>query len=234
MSKQNAKRMVAPDRRANQLTGKDWLKNSISIWSDITKTKEEKNLKHPASFPEMMVSRLISSFLNKKESIILDPFLGSASTLAAAAKCGYKGIGCEIYDEYLIKASTRLESFEKQCTIINDSAVNLCKHVPPDSVDMVVTSPPYWNILNRNRTADYKAIRTYGENRSDLGNVDDYHAFLDQLVHVMHGVYTVLKQRSYCIVNVMDIRVKDKLYTFHSDLYTRMEKLGFKLDDIII
>lgn len=229
-----AKRMVDPIRRANQLDGKDWLKHSISIWHDIAKTKEEKTLKHPASFPEMMVSRLISSFLNKEVAVILDPFLGSGSTLAAAAKSGHNGIGFEIYDEYLAKASTRLAPFSTQCTIVNDSAANMSQHIESESIDMVITSPPYWNILNRNRTADYKDIRTYGTDNSDLGNIDDYQAFLDELVNVMRGVYAVLKPRSYCVVNVMDIRVKDKLYTFHSDLYTRMETLGFQLDDIII
>jgi DNA modification methylase len=168
------KRTVDPERRANQLTGKDWLKNSISVWNDITRTKEEKALKHPAAFPEMMVSRLISSFLNKTEAVILDPFLGSGSTLAAAAKHGYKGIGFEIYEEYLIKAATRLAPFKEQCILINDNSANIAKHVAPESVDMVITSPPYWNVLNRNRTADYKDIRIYGTDNSDLGNIDDY------------------------------------------------------------
>jgi len=228
------KRVVDPERRANQLAGKDWLKNSISVWHDIAKTKEEKALKHPAAFPEMMVARLIASFLNRKDAVILDPFLGSGSTLAAAAKHGHKGVGFEIYDEFLLKAAARLAPFKKQCKIVNDSSFHITKHLTENSVDMVVTSPPYWNILNRNRTADYKDIRTYGTANSDLGNIDDYHVFLDQLIEVMRGVYAVLKPRSYCVVNVMDIRVKDRLYPFHSDLYTRMETLGFQLDDIII
>jgi DNA modification methylase len=228
------KRIVDTDRRANQLNGKDWLKNSISVWNDLSKSKEEKIIKHPAAFPEMMVSRLILSFLNKKNAIILDPFLGSGSTLSAAVKLGHDGIGFEIYSEYIIKAETRLEQFKKQYTIINDSAINICKYVKHESVDMVVTSPPYWNILNRNRTADYKNIRFYGTDNSDLGNIDEYHAFLDSLMVIMRGVYTVLRPRSYCVVNVMDIRIKDKLYTLHSDIYTRMESIGFQLDDIII
>jgi DNA modification methylase len=227
---------VAPERRANQLSGKDWLKNSVSVWSDLSKSSEERALKHPASFPEMLVSRLLSSFMPgvKGDAVILDPFMGSGSTLAAASKHGYESIGFEVYEDYIAKAKTRLKPFEGQYKIVNDNAANISKYITSESINMVITSPPYWNILNRRRTADYKDIRTYGTNSFDLGNIDDYRSFLDSLMIVMRGVYVALKPCSYCVINVMDIRVKSKLYTFHSDLYARMEAAGFQLDDIII
>ena len=228
------KRIVDPERRANQLSGKEWLKQSISVWHDIAKTKEERAMKHPASFPEMMVERLLKSFLNKSDKLVLDPFLGTASTLAAAAKLEHRGVGFELYPDFIEKAATRLAPFGNQCEIFADSALNISEYLPQNSVDMVVTSPPYWNILNRRRTADAKEIRNYGGNNIDLGNIDDYDAFLDALTDVMRGVHHTLKPKGYCVVNVMDIRVKDKLYTFHSDLYSRLAPVGLKLDDIII
>lgn len=36
------------EKRCNDLTGKEWLQNSFSIWRDLSKTKAEKDLKHPA------------------------------------------------------------------------------------------------------------------------------------------------------------------------------------------
>ena len=48
-----------PRKRANDLTGSEWLKNSFTIWRDIRRTKEEKQLKHPAMFPEMLAGKLI-------------------------------------------------------------------------------------------------------------------------------------------------------------------------------
>jgi hypothetical protein len=41
-------------------------------------------------------------------------------------------------------------------------------------VDLVVTSPAYWDILLEKRTADYKPIRHYGDAEQDLGKIDDY------------------------------------------------------------
>jgi DNA modification methylase len=228
------KRVADPERRANALTGKDWLKNSISIWADIVKSKDEKSIKHPAIFPEMLVDRLLVSFLNKPGKVVLDPFMGTGTTLVAAAKRQHYGIGFEIYADFVAIATERLAPFEKKYRIIRDSALMLEKYIDANSVDMVITSPPYWNILNRCRTADAKESRKYGSNVVDLGNIDDYDEFLDALINIMSGVHQALRAKAYCVVNVMDIRVKDRLFTLHSDLYTRLENIGFKLDDIII
>ncbi len=48
------------------------------------------------------------------------------------------------------------------------------------------------------------------------------------------GVLQVLKPGKYCIVNVMDIRKKDRFYPLHADLARRMEEVGFIFDDLII
>ena len=43
--------MINEDKKCNNLTGKEWLQNSFSIWRNLTKTKEEKDMGHPASYP---------------------------------------------------------------------------------------------------------------------------------------------------------------------------------------
>jgi len=228
------KAAVNPDKRANQLDAKTWTKNSISVWRDITKTREERSYRHPATFPESMVRRLLESFLKEKGQRVLDPFLGIGTTLVAAAKLGHSGIGFEIYPQYAGIASARLAPYSDKCMVINGSALDLCAHIEPDSVNMVVTSPPYWNVLNRKRSIHFKDIRGYGTDANDIGNIGDYDVFLERLSVIMRGVFASLAPKAYCIVNVMDIRVKDRFYTLHSDLYGRMATIGFALDDIII
>ena len=51
--------MINDSKRCNNLTGKEWLQNSFSIWRNLTKTKEEKELKHPASYPVSLCEKLI-------------------------------------------------------------------------------------------------------------------------------------------------------------------------------
>ncbi|HEX6977321.1 MAG TPA: site-specific DNA-methyltransferase [Patescibacteria group bacterium] len=61
---------------------------------------------HPAAFPIELPTRLIKMF-SEKEDVVLDPFMGSGTTLVAAKKNERKGIGVEIDEKYCELARTR-------------------------------------------------------------------------------------------------------------------------------
>lgn len=227
-------------RRANDLSGKDWTSYSISVWRDIRKSKDEKHLEHPAMFPIMLVERVIRCFTASSEKVILDPFMGSGSTLIGACLLGRKGIGFEVYPEYVELARQRLASYninkgpESSYVVHAHDARKLGDFVAPDTVDLCFTSPPYWNILSQRRSADYKEIRDYGDSRVDLSCINDYSDFVNALAGVFFEVYKVLKPGKYCVVNVMDLRKGKYFYPFHADLARALEKVGYIVDDIII
>ncbi|QDV19821.1 Modification methylase DpnIIB [Gimesia panareensis] len=231
----------------NELDGKRWIQNSISVWSDIRKSTEEGRLKHPAIFPEMLVERLIETFLPLDGEVILDPFAGSGSTVITAEKMGKTGIGVELSAEYAEIASQRLTELTEtrdetntdqaqgtQSRIHHGSALHLAEYVSPGSVDLCITSPPYWNVLNQRRSADHKEVRHYGNHEHDLGVVEDYEEFLQELSHVFQGVQTALRPGGYCCVIVMDLRKKSRFFPFHSDLAARLQEIGMIYDDLII
>ncbi len=227
--------------RANDLDGKTWTKYSISIWSDLKKTREEKELNHPALFPLQLAQRVIECFTTQNDTTILDPFVGVGTTVVAADRMNKTGIGIELSPKFVEVALRRLGQRELFATkpraseIYCDDAINLLRYVPADSVDLVLTSPPYWDILTQKRTADYKPIRHYGDTERDLGKIAGYDEFLDALANIFQHVYTAMKPDKYCVVVVMDIRKKDKFYPFHSDLARVLhEKVGFIYDDLII
>ncbi len=236
-------------KRANDLDGKQWQKNSISVWDDIRKNREERQLKHPALFPTMLVRRVLESFTRTDEQVVLDPFMGSGSTLLAAREMGKLGIGFEVSEEYAALAKQRLgqlplqtagELDEEEATragynIIIDDARNLRRYLDPESVDICVTSPPYWDVLSRKRTADGKETRDYGNQKGDLAVIEDYRSFLDELVKVFVAVCEVLKPGCYCVINVMDLRKKSAFFPYHSDLANALtEASEFIWDDLII
>ncbi|MBC8290704.1 MAG: site-specific DNA-methyltransferase [Planctomycetes bacterium] len=227
-----------PVPHCNELDGKRWIQNSISVWSDIRKTTEENRLKHPAMFPGMLVERLIESFLRPEANVILDPFCGSGSTVVAAERLGKTGIGFELSPEYVELATSRLneaaEGQDPRSTIHEVSSFELLTKLEPESIDLCITSPPYWNILNQRRTADYKEIRHYGNLDGDLGTIEDYGDFLTELTRVFADVFVTLKAGAYCCVIVMDLRKKSRFYPFHSDLAARLQEVGFIFDDLII
>lgn len=227
-----------PVPHCNELDGKRWIQNSISVWSDIRKTPEENRLKHPAMFPGMLVERLIETFLRPEASVILDPFCGSGSTVVAAESLGKTGIGFELSPEYVELAKSRLNEVADRkslrSTIHEVSSFELLTKLDPGSVDLCVTSPPYWNILNQRRTADYKEIRHYGNLDGDLGTIEDYGDFLTELTRIFTDVFVALRPGAYCCVIVMDLRKKNRFFPFHSDLAARLQEVGFLFDDLII
>ncbi|MBI3865101.1 MAG: site-specific DNA-methyltransferase [Planctomycetia bacterium] len=259
--KEKSPKAAAGERaRCNSLGGKRWLQNSISVWSDLRKSPEELQLKHPAMFPAALAARLIESFLPAgTQHVVLDPFAGTGSTLVAAEQLEKQAIGLELSPEFVAKAHGRLmlpqaaqpaegkQSLRRaprqsrlplgnpqRVVLHNASAHDLLKYVPESSVDLCVTSPPYWDILNQKRTADSKAVRHYGNLEHDLGTIADYGEFLAALAAVFADVLRVLKPGAHCCIVVMDLRKKNRFYPFHSDLAAKLQEVGYEFDDLVI
>lgn len=221
------------ENRANDLSGKEWLQYSFSIWRDFKKTQEEKEYKHPASFPVALCERIIRTF-TKKGSSVLDPFNGIGSSMVAAMNLDCNGIGIDLSNEFCDIAKVRIGNNRNIKIICGDSLEELRK-LDPESIDICLTSPPYWNILNMKRTADStKNIPNYSNKNNDIGNIDSYYEFLDSLKSIFTLTMGVLKPGSYCIINVMDIRKKNVFFSLHSDLARVMQEIGYIFDDIII
>jgi DNA modification methylase len=63
---------------------------------------------HPAPMPYAMAAGHVTSWTNAGDTI-LDPFMGSGTTLVACAKMGRKGIGIELDPEYFRIACERVQ-----------------------------------------------------------------------------------------------------------------------------
>lgn len=219
------------------LDGKTWLKYSISVWNDIKKTKEEIRLSHPAMFPSHLADRLISIF-SRKGDLVIDPFVGSGSSLIASRNSGRRSLGIDIYPKYIELTKKRLNSITlfggPEPKAILDDAINILNHVEPETASLCITSPPYWDIHSQKRTADQKIIREYGKQKKDLSRIKNYNDFLTGLKEIFEKVYIALKIDGYCCIILMDIRKGKKYYPFHINTINFMNEIGFVLDDIII
>lgn len=226
--------------KTNNLTGKEWLQNSFSIWRDLGKSEEEKKLGHPAIFTVKLVSKLIDTFCKPNGGKVMDCFAGSGTTLIAGLRKDKEVIGFDLNPDFkklFIKRATNsynIHPYKLDEKYIVDDSKNISKRVEPDSIDLCITSPPYWDILNRQRTADYKSNKNYSSKKTDLGNIEDYNDFLQSLKDVFAEVYKVLKPKGYFIVNVMDLRKKEKFYPLHIDTAKIAQEVSFNFEDIII
>jgi modification methylase len=75
------------------------------IWTGLTGASTRE---HPAPYPEELAERLIRMFSFVGDTV-LDPFVGTGTTMVAAAKWGRNSIGIEISPDYAHKAYARLE-----------------------------------------------------------------------------------------------------------------------------
>ena len=55
---------------------------------------------HPSLKPQSFLRQLVRGSLPLGEGTIVDPFMGSGSTIAAATACGFRSIGIEMDGEY--------------------------------------------------------------------------------------------------------------------------------------
>jgi len=248
--KDHEESQIHPNNKLNELSAKQWISETVSVWrqkglgSKHADTKIEKQ--HPAPFSFTDVSRLIR-FFTKSGEVVLDPFVGVGSTLKACAMENRKGIGFDLVPKYAYLAKERLEVEVRslfppefsQDIVIGD-AERLIMGLPEDSIDFVLTSPPYWNILHKkDHKVEQERIASdldtkYSDSELDLGNIPDYSDFLGKLSHVFGLCGKALKQGKYMSIIVSDFRHKSKYYMFHADLANALMKYDLELKGITI
>ncbi len=82
------------------------------IPSHPTRPPERRLAPHPSLKPQAFLRQVVRAALPFGRGVVLDPFAGSGSTLAAASHLGYRSIGVELSPEYAGMASTSLPKLE--------------------------------------------------------------------------------------------------------------------------
>ena len=243
-------RLIDVRNNLNDLTASEWISETTSVWVQrglgAKHPHAEIERQHPAPFSFTDVARLIR-FFTKSGGIVLDPFVGVGSTLKACALEGRRGLGFELNEKYADLARFRIERevpsdapFRSLQQVVCGDARDLVPTLDENSVDFVVTSPPYWKIL---RKEDHKVRQerhaaaldsNYGDDTRDLGNMTDYDAFLQDLTSILDACSVPLKPKKYLAVVVSDFRDKSRFVMFHADLARQLDDRSFSLKGIKI
>lgn len=115
---------------------------------------------------------------------------------------------------------TEHREFQTTHRLIQGDARHL-DFIPDESIHLVVTSPPYW-ILKR-----------YNENPNQLGHVEDYEQFVEELSKVWKHVYRVLVPGGRLVCVVGDVCLSRRKYgrhlviPLHADICVSCRKIGF-------
>lgn len=224
-----------PRNKLNDLTGKQWIKLTKSVWIS-EKCKDDKDAyNHPAPFLIKDIEKLISMF-TKSGMTVLDPFAGSGTSLIASSNLKRKSIGIDLNPEYKVLAENRLSNSTDYEYIVGNS-LKLIKDI--GTVDYIVTSPPYHNILRNDakglrkekegfRNGSRKIVEYYSDNLEDLGNQKSYDSFLKLFKAIMKQCFNVLNEKKYISIIISDFTVDKKEVCVQSDIVRLMQGLGFE------
>lgn len=83
------------------------------ISSGVAPTRERKIANHPSLKPQAFMRQIVRAALPLGEGRILDPFMGSGSTIAAATACGLRSVGIELNKEYFTLAERAIPDLAK-------------------------------------------------------------------------------------------------------------------------
>jgi len=70
------------------------------LYAPPARGREREIAAHPTLKPQRLLRQLVRAALPLAKGVILDPFMGSGSTIAAAAACGLRSVGLEINSEF--------------------------------------------------------------------------------------------------------------------------------------
>lgn len=124
------KRMKLSDCLRNYGTGGLRRKSDSTPFEDVIENertpKEERDIAgHPSLKPQSFLRQIVYASLPLGEGIIVDPFMGSGSTIAAAEAIGYQSVGVERYRKYYEMASDAIprlaviDKGERQISILS-------------------------------------------------------------------------------------------------------------------
>jgi DNA modification methylase len=164
---------------------------------------------------------------------VLDPMVGSGTTLVECKLLGRNGIGVDINYEALMLTFDRL-NFEPQnlyetlppteIRLYHGDARNL-DLIPDESIDLIATHPPYANIIA------YSKGNTIDGDLSRLRSLDDY---LDAMTEVAMECYRVLKPGRHCAILVGDTRRHKHYVPIAFRVMERFLQVGFILREDVI
>jgi DNA modification methylase len=157
----------------------------------------------------------------------------------AALRAGRHSYGIELNPKY---AEIAQQIIEEERTLLGEKVEGLISnfingdaghvsdcHLP--SIDYVLTSPPYWDMLHARGAETQKKRRAsadrdvhYSDDPNDLGNIQDYEVFLEKLVDIYKGLQSLLREKAYLTIIVKNVKKGGKIYPLAWDIARELSK----------
>ncbi len=236
-----------PKTHINCLPAKEWLKCQLGVWQFTYGGRDIRDKKlHPATFPISLARKVIDLFTHKGE-LVLDPFVGSGTTLVASQDAARNAVGFDLQKEYIKLTESRftensqLLGDSKQIAVCDD-ALNIPNYLMPETISLIFTSPPYSNLLNRRRKNKSRRnrkneqlgkIEQYSQDPRDLGTME-LSKYTKVIGDIFENLLPLLRPKSHCVINVPDMWWENRRITIHVSLIEELRRRGYELRNVII
>jgi len=230
----------------NCMTAKEWLKSQLGVWQFNYEARDirDKNI-HPATFPISLAKKIIELFTHEGE-LVLDPFVGSGTTLVAARDVNRNAVGFDLQKHYIDLCRQRLAQStflgEAKQIAVQDDARLIQEYFEVETISLVFTSPPYANLLDRARqnksrrfrkTEQLGKVEQYSQDPRDLGTME-LGEYTTSMGEIFESLLPFLRPKAHCVINVPDMWWENQRITIHVSLIEELRKRGYELRNIII
>ncbi|NLX62312.1 MAG: methyltransferase domain-containing protein [Tissierellia bacterium] len=203
---------------------KDFKLETTTIWSFKQRGSwATHNGKYRGNWSPYIPRNLILRY-SQENDIVLDPFLGSGTTLIETKLLKRHGIGVDINPNAIRISKHNLKfnlNNEYEPKIYNSDARNL-DFLKDNSIDLICAHPPYANIIQ------------YSEDIEGDLSLLDIDEFLEEIYKVAIELYRVLKPNKYCAVLIGDTRKNKHIVPLGFRVMEVFLKAGFVLKENII
>jgi len=184
---------------------------------------KNKNMPSDISVFDPVVCEIAYKWFNTQGGVVLDMFAGGSVRGIVANKLGYDYVGFDLRQEQVNANYENAKELNCCPKWYCDDSRNLDKYIENDSVDMLFTCPPYFD------------LEVYSDNPLDLSTMD-YKDFEIAYQEIIQKGVKALKNNRFAVMVVGDIRDKDGYMVSLRDLTIKcFEKCGVRLyNDIIL
>lgn len=196
--------------------------------------RRDKSGNHNAGYWGNFIPQIPNQFIRrytKKNEWVLDPFLGSGTTLMECMRLERNGVGIELSAKVadIARANIEKDGSENGSSreiLVGDSGnpdiLLELKRRGIGSVQLIIMHPPYWDIIK------------FSEDSNDLSGAKSVENFLHMFGNIVENTYKILDKGRYLVLVMGDKYAKGEWIPLGFYAMNEVMKRGYSLKSIVV